>query len=142
MNASEMGIIVSFIVSIAIMIGGFVFSKRSKSSVEVKRNVAMGTYLLGGASLIINGFQLWQMINGTYIHVPLPDLSDITSASNTSAYAVELFGTSINLFHLINIGAGIVVIIIGLLFKQKKWSKVAGLLGVMAIVAGVFQIFL
>jgi len=148
MNANEIGVIVSFIVGIAIMIGGLTFNKYSKSSEVVKRNVSIGAYLLGGISAIINGFQLLQIINGTFESSDLPRLPDLPTlptlpdTTPRMIHTVELFGTSINLFNLINVGAGIVIILIGLMFKQKKWSKVVILLGALAIMTGALQIIL
>ena len=148
MSIQEIGVIVSFIASFLVIIAGFIFSRRSKASEQIKRNISMGAYLLGGVSMVINGFQLGRIINGTFKpsdlpQLPmLPELPELPNTTTTTTHMVELFGMNLNLFNLINIGAGIVIILIGLIFKEKKWSKIAILLGVMAIVAGAFQILL
>jgi len=148
MNVREIGIIVSLILSLVVIIGGFIFSKYSKSSDEVKKNVSMGAYLLGAVSLIFNGFQLWRVMNGTSTSDGLPSfpsaptLPSAPSVPERSTHVVEFLGLGINTFNLVNIGAGVTVIIIGLIFKHKKWSKMVILLGVVAIIAGLFQILL
>jgi len=148
---SNINVIINIVLGVLLITGGWVFSKRSKSSEQVKRNVSLGAYLLGGLALVFHLPNLWRVINGTYesrsisLNVSTspatPNLADV-AVSSTSTQMVELFGTYINLFHLINVGAGLGIIVIGLMFKEKNWSKYAMLLGVATIVSGAVQIIL
>ena len=144
---SELNIIINVVTGLSLILGGFIFSKHSKSSEQMKRNVSMGAYALGVVALIFHIPNLWQVINRTYEptrinfpELPTQGLPDTPNIAGTSSQIVELFGMSINFFHLINIGVGLGVVIIGLMFKEKNWAKYIILVGVMSILARAFQI--
>ena len=146
---SELNVIINIVLGLILIIGGFVFSKCSKSSEQMKRNVSIGAYALGILALIFHLPNFWRVINRTYepTQINLPEIAaqgtpDLSNMAYTSTQVVELFGMSINFFHLINVGIGIGIVIIGLMFKEKNWSKYAMLLGVAAMVSGAFQILL
>jgi len=142
---NEWNVIINIVLGLVLIIGGFIFSKRAKSSEQVRRNVSFGAYALGAAALIFHLPNLWRVITRTYeptqINLPEAATSNLPEAPAVAVatQVVELFGMSISFFHLINIGLGIGIVIIGLMYKEKNWAKYAGLLGVVAIVAGVFQ---
>lgn len=139
----ESGVIMNSAVGLAMIIGGFIFSKRSNASDEMKKNVSMGAYLLGGGTLIFQAPRLWRVINGTHEETPLPDLSsgttDVANVTTSSANVIELFGTYINVFHLVNLGIGVGILVVGLMFRKKNWAKYAILVGITAMVAGLVQ---
>lgn len=137
-------VIMNSAVGLAIMVGGFIFSKKSNASDEVKKNVLMGASLLGGVMLIFQAPRLWRVINGTHEAPPLPNLSsgttDVANVTTSSANVIELFGTYINVFHLVNLGIGVGILIVGLMFRKKNWAKYTILVGITAMVAGLVQI--
>lgn len=122
MYTNELNVIINIIAGLALILGGFIFSKRSKSSEQVRKNVAIGAYALGAFALIFHLPNFWRVINRTYepTRINLPEVSTVNSTYATSIQMVELFGMPINFFHLINIGIGLGIVIIGLMFKEKN----------------------
>jgi hypothetical protein len=47
-----------------------------------------------------------------------------------------------DLMNILSIGIGLLIVIIGLIYKKKNWAKWVILLGVVAMIAGLFQLFL
>ena len=144
---NEWNVIINIVLGLVLIIGGFIFSKRSKFSEQVRRNVSLGAYALGVVTFIFHLPNLWRVMTGTYepTQINLPDAPNLPSTPNIpveTTQVIELFGMSIDFFHLISVGIGLGIIVIGLMFKEKNWSKYAMLVGVMAIVSGAVQIIL
>jgi len=156
--------IIAFIVSILVILSGWLFSKLSKASVKMKRNVSFGLYIWGGFTTIFNAPRVWQIINGTFVEPEssaLDDMADIfdgifgdgeEAATDYAGYVasdffpstVEIFNTSMcigTLASMISISIGLLTIIIGFLNKEKSWGKVIILGGIITMVVGLSQLF-
>ena len=149
MYTNEWNVIINVAGGLGLILGGFIFSKRSKASEQVKRNVSLGGYALGAVAFIFHLPNLWRVITDSYEPTPinLPEMntqhiSELPNLATTSTQMVELFGATINLSHLISIAAGLAVVIVGLMYKEKNWGKYATLLGVVAILAGAIQMII
>ena len=130
--SSEILVMISFIVSILIVVSGWIFSKISKSSETVKRNVSFGMYIWGGVTTLQNVPQLWRIMNGTFE----------PAGSDLSIPKVEIFDGYVNFLSIIkimSIGIGFLFIIVGLIYKKKSWSKIVIFLGVAIILMGLSQ---
>jgi len=153
--------IIAFIVSIAIVLGGLLFSWLSKSSDKVKRIVSFVMYIWGAFTTILNAPQVWRIINGTFVE---PEVSAIDGFGDTlsnifseerqdiaSDYiandilpsTIEIFNMSISVVTFasgISIGVGLLTVMIGLIFRKKNWAKVVILGGIITIVIGSSQL--
>jgi len=152
--------IIAFMVSLFIVLSGWLFSKLSKSSENLKRNVSFGLYIWGGFTTIFNAPRVWQIINGTFIE---PEYSALDALGNmwgereeaVTDYVgdavsdffystIEIFNTDVSfatLAGLASIGSGLLILAIGFLNKDKNWGKVAMLGGIITTVIGLSQLF-
>ena len=152
--------IIAFIISILVILGGFLFSKLSKSSDKMRRNVSFGLYIWGGLTTFLNASYIWQIINGTFVEPEsnaldmmtdiLDDIFDDGSGVTTDYVPVisyhqtiEVFSTSVSIATLaiiISISIGLLTIVIGFLNKEKNWGKVIILGGIITMVIGLSQL--
>lgn len=149
--------IVAFMISILVVLGGFILRKLAKPEERVKRNISLGLILFGGITTLLNAPQIWQIINGTFVEPESNALSDLgdalsdalgneqnATAIDTLPSTIEMFGSSIDIItlaSLASVGIGVLTIIIGLvLLKKKEWAKVVILGGVITMLVGLSQL--
>jgi uncharacterized membrane protein YeaQ/YmgE (transglycosylase-associated protein family) len=144
-TTSALNVIMTIVLSVGIIVGGFIFSKLSKSSEQVKKTVSMGLYLVGVVNLLVNRSDIWQVINGTYeprdINFAVNDGSAGVYVGDWLIPTIGVFGMDINILYLISIAIGLLISVVGLRYKKKNWSKLVLLMGGAAIVLPLFQIF-
>lgn len=146
MYTNEFNSIFNMVFGLALIVGGFVFGKFSKASEQTKKGVSLGAYGLGGLAMAFHLQGFWRVLNGTYVptEINLPSAPGASTADASyfttfQMQTVELLGRSVSVAHLISVAAGIAIVVVGLMFKEKKWGKYATMLGAAAVLTGAFQ---
>jgi len=151
---------------VLLIMGGLLFYKFSKASERVKKNVTLVLCLIGILSLIFNGPSMWRIINGTFDESRSHEVADqLDSTFDQLENAlddfgdqiddffdnlddvfdnatIEIFNQTVNVFNLITAGSGLIITLIGVIYRKKKWGKWIILLGFASTLSGLLQIFL
>jgi len=152
---SALMVVIYFIVSLLVILGAWVFSKRAGVREKLKRNISLGMYIFGGLTLALHIMPLWRVINGTFepaevdvdeilgnIFGSTTDGSTDVVASEWAQPVVDMFGMEVAVFQLISVGIGMLLILLGFIYKSKNWGKIVMLLGAVTMLLGLFQILL
>ena len=137
---NEVLVVIGFIGSILFIVGGLIFRKLSKPNETVKRNISFGICLWGIVATFINAPMVWRIMNGTFEFEP--EASDVTLdyLNGVVDYLDDVTHRFVDhsLLYMVMTAIGILMMTTGLVYKKKKWAKVAVLIGIF----GLLQFFL